>query len=158
MRKLTFLYQTESVNTLLEETCKKHWKSGRFVTVDEVMQRFKDRSHDTLIIFTKFTSEDYKIWVIADEDYVLAWIYHQRDKESLNVKVSKKLESNKTVTMIADLLDQLSKQSDYVYEVFLDNLFTSHKLLLYLRKRDYEVINTARSNFEIYKKFVQLKT
>jgi len=76
----------------------------------------------------------------------------------LNVKVSKKLESNKTVTMIADLLDQLSKQSDYVYEVFLDNLFMSHKLLLYLRKRGYEVIDTARSNFEIYKKFVQLKT
>ncbi len=122
------------------------------------MQRFKSQSHDTLIILTKSTSEDYKIWVIADEDYVLAWIYHQRGKESLNVKISKKLESNKTVTVIADFLDQLSKQSDYIYEVFLDNLFTSHKLLLYLRKRDYEVINTARSNFEIYKKFVQLKT
>ncbi len=43
--------------------------------------------------------------MIADEDYVLAWIYHQRDKESLDVKISKKLESNKTVTVIADLLD-----------------------------------------------------
>jgi len=31
-------------------------------------------------------------------------------------------------------------------------------LLLYLQKRDYEVIETARSNFKIYKKFVQLKT
>ncbi len=128
------------------------------MTVDEVMQRFKNRLHDTRIILTKLTSEDYKIWMIADEDYVLVWIYHQRDKESLNVKISKKLESNKIVTMIADLLDQLSKQSDYVYKVFLNNLFTSHKLLLYLRKRDYEVIDTARSNFEIYKKFVQLKT
>ncbi len=59
--------------------------------------------------------------------------------------------------MIADLLDQLSKQSDYVYDVFLDNLFTSHKLLLYLRKRGYEITETARSNFEIYKNFVQLK-
>ncbi len=72
-----------------------------------------------LTIFTKSTSEDYKIWVIADEDYVLAWIYHQRDKESLDVKISKKLESNKTATVIADLLDQLSKQLDYIYEVFL---------------------------------------
>jgi len=59
--------------------------------------------------------------------------------------------------VIADLLDQLSKQSDYVYDVFLDNLFTSHKLLLYLRKRGYEITETARSNFEIYKNFVQLK-
>jgi len=56
-----------------------------------------------------------------------------------------------------NLLDQLSKQSDYVYNVFLDNLFTSHKLLLYLRKKDYEITETARSNFEIYKNFVQLK-
>ncbi len=127
------------------------------MTVDEVMQRFKNRSHDTLTIFTKLTSEGYKIWMIADEDYVLFWIYHQRDKESLDVKVSKKLESNKTITVIADLLDQLSKQSDYVYDVFLDNLFTSHKLLLYLRKRGYEITETARSNFEIYKNFVQLK-
>ncbi len=158
MRKLTFLHQTEPINTLLEEACKKHWKPGRFVTVDEVMQRFKGRSHDTLTIPTKFTPEGYKIWVVADEDYVLAWIYHQRGKEPLNVKVSKELESNKTVTMIADLLDQLPKQSDYAYEVFLDNLFTSHKLLLYLRKRGYEAIDTARSNSEIYKEFVQLKT
>ncbi len=75
------------------------------MTVDEVMQRFTNRSHDTRIILTKLTFEDYKIWMIADEDYVLVWIYHQRDKESLNVKISKKLESNKTVTMIADLLD-----------------------------------------------------
>ncbi len=73
------------------------------MTVDEVMQRFKSRLHDTLTILTKLTSEDYKIWVIADEDYVLFWIYHQRDKESLDVKISKKLESNKTVTVIADL-------------------------------------------------------
>ena len=158
MRKLTFLHQTEPVNTLLEEACKKHWKPGRFVAVDEVMQRFKGRSHDTLTIPTKPTPEGYKIWVVADEGYVLAWIYHQRGKAPLDVKVSKELGSNKTVTVVADLLDQLPKQSGYIYEVFLDNLFTSHKLLLYLRKRGYGVIGTARSNSGIYKEFVQLKT
>jgi len=142
---------------LLEKTCKKHWKSDQFMIVNEVMQRFKSWLHDTLIIFTKFTSENYKIWVIVDEDYVLVWIYHQHDKESLNVKILKKLKSNKTVIMIADLLNQLFKQSDYVYKVFLNNLFISYKLLLYLRKKDYKVINTVHSNFKIYKKFVQLK-
>ncbi len=79
------------------------------MTVNEVMQRFKSQLHDTLTILMKLTSEDYKIWVIADKDYVLVWIYHQRDKESLDVQILKKLESNKTVTMIADLLDQLFK-------------------------------------------------
>ncbi len=142
---------------MLEKTCKKHWKSDQFMIVNEVMQRFKSWLHDTLIIFTKFTSENYKIWVIVDEDYVLVWIYHQHDKESLNVKILKKLKSNKTVIMIADLLNQLFKQSDYVYKVFLNNLFISYKLLLYLRKKDYKVINTVHSNFKIYKKFVQLK-
>ena len=142
---------------MLEKTCKKHWKSDQFMIVNEVMQRFKSWLHDTLIIFTKFTSENYKIWVIVDEDYVLVWIYHQHDKESLNVKILKKLKSNKTVTMIADLLNQLFKQSDYVYKVFLNNLFISYKLLLYLWKKDYKVINTVHSNFKIYKKFVQLK-
>ncbi len=38
--------------------------------------------------------------------------------------------------------------------MFLNNLFTSYKLLLYLRKRGYEVIKTARLNFNIYKEFV----
>jgi len=130
LRKLTFFHQTESINILLKETCKKHWKSDWFVTVNEVMQRFKSQLHDTLTILMKLTSEDYKIWVIADEDYVLVWIYHQRDKESLDVQILKKLESNKTVTMIADLLNQLFKQLNYVYEVFLNNLFTSHKLFV----------------------------
>jgi hypothetical protein len=127
------------------------------VAVDEVMQRFKGRSHDTLTILTKPTSEGYKIWVVADEGYVLVWIYHQRGKGPLDVKVPKELGSNKTATVVVDLLDQLSKQSGYAYGVFLDNLFTSHKLLLYLRRRGYGVTGTARSNFGIYKNFVQLK-
>ncbi len=59
--------------------------------------------------------------------------------------------------MVVDLLDRLPKQSGYAYGVFLDNLFTSHKLLLYLRKRGYGATGTARSNSEIYKDFVQLK-
>jgi len=128
------------------------------VAVDEVMQRFKGRSHDTLTIPTKPTPEGYKIWVVADEGYVLAWIYHQRGKGPLNVKVPKELGSNKTATVVADLLDQLPKQPGYAYGVFLDNLFTSHKLLLYLRKRGYGATGTARSNSGIYKEFVQLKT
>jgi len=121
------------------------------------MQRFKSWLHDMLIIFMKLTSENYKIWMIINEDYVLIWIYHQHDKEFLNVKISKKLENNKTITMIADLLDQLFKQLNYIYKVFLNNLFTNHKLLLYLWKRNYKIINTAHSNFKIYKKIVQLK-
>ncbi len=47
--------------------------------------------------------------MIINEDYVLVWIYHQHDKESLDVKISKKLKSNKTITVIADFLDQLFK-------------------------------------------------
>ncbi len=127
------------------------------MAVDEVMQRFKGRSHDTLTILTKPTPEGYKIWVIADEGYVLVWTYHQRGKRPLDVKVPKELGSNKTATVVVDLLDRLSKQPGYAYGVFLDNLFTSHKLLLYLRKRGYGVTETARSNSGIYKDFVQLK-
>lgn len=121
------------------------------------MQRFKDWSHDTLIILTKSTSEDYKIWMIVDEDYVIVWIYHQCIKESLNVKVSKKLRSNKTITMMTNLLDLLSKQEDFAYDVFLNNLFISYKLLLYLRNKGYDVIETAHINFDIYQSFVDLK-
>jgi hypothetical protein len=67
------------------------------------------------------------------------------------------LGSNKTVTVVANLLDLLPKQEGFAYGVFLNNLFTSYKLLLYLRNKGYGATGTARINSGIYQPFVDLK-
>lgn len=51
----------------------------------------------------------------------------------------------------------LSELKDQPYHVWLDNLFTSHKLLAYLRKHDWGAAGTARANSGMLQKLIELK-
>ena len=90
------------------------------------------RSKDTLNIPAKPTPIGYKIWAIADEGYILHWVWHRKKKGPVGLS-NKPPELNPTQAVVPFLLEQLSK--DFKYHVWLDNLFTSHNLLVYLRKQ-----------------------
>lgn len=51
----------------------------------------------------------------------------------------------------------LSELKDQPYHVWLDNLFTSHKLPAYLRKHDWGAAGTARANSGMLQKPIELK-
>ena len=125
------------------------------------MKRFTGRSKDILTIPSKPTPEGYKIWVIAEMGYVLHWCFYSRGKQGgpVNIgKILKELGTNKTAAVVAYLLDQLPRPlAGYTYGVFLDNLFTSRKLLVYLAKKGYGATGTARTNSGVFQKFVDLK-
>lgn len=93
--------------------------------------------------------------------YVLHWCFHSRGKKGGPVGIGpvlKELGNNKTAAVVDYLLDQLPKLLlGYTYGVFLNNLFTSRKLLVYLAFKGYGATGTARTNSGIFKKFVDLK-
>jgi hypothetical protein len=61
---------------------------------------------------------------------------------------------NKTQAVVLHLLDRLPPTRYYIY---LDNLFTSIKLLELLRVRGYSAIGTCRTNSSVIQELVDIK-
>jgi hypothetical protein len=90
--------------------------------------------------------------------YVLAWFWHAKGKGPVRIpKVPKQLGQNKTAAAVPFLLELLPKVPGLRYVVWLDNLFTSTKLLTYLRELGHGVVSTCRTNSGICKAFVNKK-
>lgn len=124
------------------------------------MERFAGRSKDTLIIPSKPISEGYKIWAIGQMGYLLHWVWHKKGSKKgqgpQGVVVPKALGANKTAAMVSHLLLKLPETA-MTYCVYLDNLFTSTKLLSHLRTNGIGATGTCRPNSGIYKDFVRQK-
>ena len=68
----------EPLSETLRKAFKKYWKTGTHLAVDETIQRFMGRAKEIVNIPSKPTPEGFKIWVLANEGYVLDWIYHAK--------------------------------------------------------------------------------
>ena len=138
----------EPLNSHVMKICKQNWQAGRDLAVDECMQRFQGkwfliflihklillgRSKDTLNIPKKPTPIGYKIWALAEDGYILHWIWHRKRKGPVGLLNKPPEGLNQTQAVVPYLLGQLSR--DFKYHVWLDNLFTSYNLLLHLRKQ-----------------------
>jgi hypothetical protein len=117
------------------------WTPGRDLAVDETIALFEGRSFDILVIPSKPIPEGYKIWVLAEIGYFLAWCWHRKRTKTSNksrgklgpyqVPQPKELGANTSSAVVAHLIQQVPKTG---YILYLDNLFTNVKLLTYLRK------------------------
>ena len=61
----------EPFNEVLRKAFKKFWKPDIHLAVDETIQRFMDRAKEIVNIPNKPTPEGFKIWVLANEGYIL---------------------------------------------------------------------------------------
>jgi hypothetical protein len=59
-------------------TCRKLYTPGTHLAVDETIERFMGRAPEIVNIPSKPTPEGFKIWVLANEGYVLDWLWHAR--------------------------------------------------------------------------------
>jgi len=101
------------------------------------------RAPEIVNIPSKPTPEGFKIWVLANEGYILDWLWHAKgDKKGpvdLDPSFTEDEGFSKTQAVVLDLLTQRdSKTNERLYPprkhvVWLDNLFTSVKLLTRLR-------------------------
>jgi hypothetical protein len=131
---------------------------GRNLAVDECMLRFTGRSFDIITIPSKPIPTGYKVWAVAQKGYILSWVWHSKGTGPIGIKVPKALGQNKTAATVPYLLQLLPKrQPDSPYVVWLDNLFSSTKLLGYLRDLGFGATGTARTNSGICIDFVAKK-
>ena len=133
----------------LRQTFKLYWTAETHLTVDESIQRFMDRASETVNIPSKPVPEGFKIWILANHDYVMDWLYHAKGEQKgpvdLNKVYTKEWGFSKTQAVIFDLLQQQDISDDFSHVVWLDNLFTSARLLSVLRNLGFGAAGTVRT-------------
>ncbi|KAF2813863.1 uncharacterized protein BDZ99DRAFT_553863 [Mytilinidion resinicola] len=131
-----------------------HWTPGPHLTVDETIQRFIGRASEIVNIPTKPTPEGFKIWVLANQGYVLDWLWHAKGDGNGPVDLDESFLSKgftKTQAVVLDLLtqrDPITNQRIYLpgkHIVWLDNLFSSVKLFERLRELEIGAAGTVRT-------------
>ena len=139
----------EPLSEHLREQFKKYWTAGTHLTVDETIQRFMGRAKEIVNIPTKPEPEGFKIWVLANCGYVLDWLYHckgdNKGPVDLNDFFTKELGFPKTQAVVLDLLSQHGISDQFQHIVWLDNLFTSVRLLTQLEDDGFGAAGTVRT-------------
>ena len=139
----------EPLSEHLRVQFKKYWKRGTHLAVDETIQRYMGRSKEIVNIPTKPGPEGFKIWVLANCGYVLDWLYHCKGVDNgpvdLNDFFTKELGFSKTQAVVLDLLSQFGINDDFRHIVWLDNLFTSVRLLTQLEDDGFGAAGTVRT-------------
>ena len=144
----TVFEKLDDLSEHLRHAFKQYWSSDTHLIVDENIQRFQDRSDVTINISFKLVSEDYKIWVLINADYVMNWLFHAKNEKQsfvdLNEYWIKEKSFSKTQIVMLNLLKQQSISDDNKHIVWLDNFFTSTRLFIVLREFGFEDADTVR--------------
>jgi hypothetical protein len=122
------------------------------------MIRFTGRSKHTTTIRNKPIPEGHKGWAIADDGYLLRWLYHSRVHKTPGMpRTATQLKTqgiqhrgthlSPTQHVPWILVDPLRQMyPERTFALFLDNLFTSYTLLSFLRSQGIAACGTARAN------------
>lgn len=107
------------------------------------------RAKETVNIPSKPVPEGFKIWVLANEGYILDWLYHAKGDTNGPVDLDpvwvKEEGFSKTPAVVLDLLHQEGLSAENACVIWLDNLFTQARLFSYLRERGISAAGTVRT-------------
>jgi hypothetical protein len=113
--------------------------------VDEMMARFFGRSKDTVRMPAKPIKEGYKIFALCQAGYTYNWLFHSRTTGVAELPAYSDLAP--TQALVYHLACSLPyDRAPYHFNVYMDNLFTTPKLLVKLRDQGIGGAGTARSN------------
>ena len=124
-------------STHIKDVSKHWWRPSSNISVDEAMIRFTGRSKDIVRLPNKPDSVDYNIWITADSGFIIDFMYHSKDKEPIDYSKATCPKLAPTQGVVVNML---------AIHCFLDNLFSSPKLMDRLREMDIAATGTTRPN------------
>jgi Transposase IS4 len=145
--KETPFQKIEPLNEHLREKMKEYWNPTTDLAVDEAIQRFIGRAKEISNIPSKPTPEGFKIWCLANAGYILDWLFHAKGTGPVDLDDywTEDRGFSPTQAVVLDLLLQAGIHNDTCHIVWLDNLFTSVRLLSTLREEGFGAAGTVRT-------------
>lgn len=137
-------YKLEPFASHLRIACLRYWKPSNAVSIDETMIRGFGRSHHTFKMPNKPIKQGYKLFAIADQGYILYWLWASRHKSLVEVK--KQDDLTMTGSMVLQLIQQGLPSHRNNYTVYMDNYFTTIPLFDRLRQLGIGACGTTRPN------------
>ena len=108
------------------------------------------RSKEIVNIPSKPTPKGFKIWVLANAGYILDWLYHAKGDQLRPVDLddfwTDELKFSKTQAVVLDLVTQEGISNNFQHVIWLDNLFTSARLLRQLKQEGFGTAGTVRTS------------
>src|SRR5437762_13217984 len=95
---------------------------GTEVAIDEIMVHFHDQSSDTCKMPNKPIKQSYKIFALADDDYI--WHFQLSSRWHGIEELEKVNELILTGSMILQIVQLLLKIEDSHFIIYMDNYFT----------------------------------
>jgi len=98
-------------------TCKRLYSPGTHFVINETIQHFMGCAFEIINIPFKPTPEGFKIWVLANEGYILDFMWHtkgdRKDSVNLNKSFVNKEGFSKTQAVVFDSLLQKCYRQAY---------------------------------------------
>ena len=143
----------------LRLTSRKLWETGRDLSIDEAIQGFSGRASETVNLPCKPTPKGFKIWVLAENGYILDWMYHSRGSKANDgpYQLDKYWQRPKngafspTQSLVLQLLEKKDPSTGVRFldalkhVIYLDNLFTSPQLFMTLRQMGIGACGTVKT-------------
>jgi hypothetical protein len=132
------------------------------------MVRYEGRAKETTTVPNKPIPTGFKVWAVAQRGFLLCWNWHvPGDKNGpVGIRTPRELGGtkkegkggNKTQAVILHLIGRLPPPpAGSGYHCYLDNLFVSHKFLLFARSRGIGLSGTCRDNGGVIQELLNLK-
>ena len=99
-------YKLEPFASRLRAACLQYWKPSNAVSIDETMIRGFGRSQHTFKMPNKPIKQGYKLFAIADQGYILYWIWASRHRSIVEVKKHEVGNLTLTGSMVAQLAQE----------------------------------------------------
>ena len=150
-KNLSVFSKLQPFSDQLNQQFKKAWTTGTHLAVDECIAKFLGRAVETVNIPSKPTPEGFKIWVLAESGYVLNWMYHVRGSGKddgpigLNPKWIKDEGFSRTEGVVLQLATTSDLSNAQKHVIWVDNLFTSCRLLSRLKQFGIAAAGTVRN-------------
>jgi len=142
-----FFNKLEPLWTHFATVAKQIWKPGCRLSVDEMMVPCMGRCSETVRIKNKPIGQGFKIWALCERGYVYAFIPHSNKFKWREIEAykGKLMHASAVVARLAEMLPP-SEDENGVYQLYMDNLFTSVALFKHLRDRGIGCAGTTRAN------------
>ena len=149
-------YKLEPFASYMRAACLRYWEPSNAISIDETMIRGFGRSHHAFKMPNKPIKQGYKLFAIADQGYILHWIWASRHKSLVEVKKQKDL--TMTGSMVLQLIQQGLPPHRNNYTIYMDNYFTTIPLFQRLRQLGFGACGTTRpkASKELFPKVLRM--